>query len=180
MAQNFDFNRNKNQIISIVIIIITCIVAYKIYQNNSAALDNLKKTRDAEVKKNELLTKLGALDKKVKGYKAFLNKDNKVNKTAISNNIGSIAKDSLVKISSIKPSPEQVSAVYIQYNFDLKASASSYEELANFISRLEESDDVFMVEILIIKPNTGKGPDNVERAKGVTAELRVSTYVYKE
>lgn len=169
------FNRYKNRILNIGIIVLGLIVANNIYKTQNNQIISLKESKDRELKKNGILVDISAQDKRLKSYKSFLNKKDI---SLVIDNIGDIAKDSNSKIVSIRPEPAQPYALYVRYTFNLTVNVNDYLALGRFISKLENSYDVYMVESLNVTPRF-EGPQDTP-LRGLTVNLKVSTYLYKE
>jgi Tfp pilus assembly protein PilO len=80
-------------------------------------------------------------------YKKFFNKDS----SQVINTLNNIARDSSVKIISIKPQAEIILPIYTKCPFDLSINVDSYHILGRFISKIESYSDVYIVEKIDIK-----------------------------
>lgn len=167
-------NKYKNLILNIAIIICAFIIASNIYKAQDKEINRLKENKESEVKKNSILDSIKSSDKRLKGYKNFLNKKD----ISLSiDNIGAIAKDSNARITSIKPEAEQSFPLYIKHTFMMSVSISDYGTLGKFISKLESSRDVYMIESIGISSRL-EGADKV--MKGLTVNLKVVTFLFKD
>ncbi len=169
------FNKYKNRVLSIGIIVFALIIANNIYKVQNKAIILLKESRVKELKKNTILGDISVLDKKVKSYKNFLNKKDI---SLVIDNIVNIAKDSNVKIVSVRPEPGQVFHLYVKYTFNLTVNISDYLTLGKFINKLENSYDVYMVEGLNVRPRFETTEESAIR--GLLVNLKVSTFLFKE
>lgn len=163
------FNKYKNLVLNIVIIIVACIVSVKIYKRQVSQMEALKTQKEMEIKKNASFQNIGKLEKKLDAYKNLLARKD-ANK--IINDITNLAKESDIKIVSIRPVPEEAEQDYIKLPFDLAISASDYHTLGKFISKLESYTDVYVIESLEITSESQK--------KELTANLRLNTIIYKD
>jgi len=138
---------NKDNIFNIAIIILAIIFAFNIHKAQEKALQSLKEKRNIEFKKNEVLGDIKQLEKTMNSYKKFFNKDS----SQVINTLNNIARDSSVKIISIKPQTEIILPTYTKYPFDLSINVDSYHILGRFISKIESHSDVYIVEKTDIK-----------------------------
>ena len=158
-------NKNKNKVFNIVLIIIALIVASNIYKKQVADINSLKANIEEEEKKNQTLENIGKLDAEIESYRMLLAK--KETNTYM-NNINNIARDTGIKIMSIKPSGEEPSPDYIKYIYELTVSAPDYDRLARFINALEVNQTVYMIDIMDIRSSS------YNKEKELNASLRVS------
>jgi len=153
----------KNTVINIAIIILALVIASNIYKKQVNDLDSLKQKKEEEIKKCGVLENISNLEKKINSYKNTIPaKDANLVINAISN----IARDSGVKILSIKPVAEQRQPDYINIPFDLTVSAANYHIIGELINRLETYQDIYKVDSLEIRSD--------EKTNELTANLRVS------
>lgn len=170
----FDINnfigKSKQSVFNIAVIIVALIFSLKVYSGEMKKIKKLESNISLETKKNEGLVRL---DKIMKGFEIFKNKING-NKSipALINKIGNIAKGSLVKIASIRPQPEEQLASYVKYSFELSVTAKSFHLLGKFISKLENSPDVYFIERLSIRSGLASQTDAQFE---VSADLRLNT-----
>jgi len=148
-------NKHKNLGLNIGIIIVALFIANSIFKSQNAGLEVLKKEKDAEAEKNEMLSKIGSLEKKIVSYKELYNKKEA---SSVIENIDNLAQESGVKIVSMNPEPEVASSLYNKYYFRLVVSASGYHQIGGFISAIENSEDIFAVEEVEIKPSPQESP----------------------
>lgn len=168
-------NKYKNKILNIIIIIFAVMVANNIYKVQNRITQSLKQNREAEIKKNELLDNIGQLEKKVNVYKNLLNKKDI---SLVMNTINNIARNSGVKIISIKPAGTSDYSVYVRYPFDLIITANSYHNIGTFISNIESYTDVYIIDSINIRPVA----ENIEKGQipKFNVDLKVSTVFFKE
>jgi len=145
----------KIKLPNLIIIIIIIIVGFNIYKDQTKSIEALKEKIKVEEEKNAVLKELSGLRGKLDAYMAILaRKEVRLFMSSIQNS----AKDSGVAISSIKPRNEQVKEDYVIVPFDLTVTAPNYHALAKFISKLENSKDVYFVDSGdIIETGSGDG-----------------------
>lgn len=139
---------NKNNILNIAVIFLAIILAFNIHKGQNRAQGLLNQRRDMALKKNEVLGNIGQLEKTANSYRGFFHKDS----AQVINTLNNIARDSSVKISSIKPQAEIILPLYVKYPFDLVVSMDSYHYLGKFISKIESYSNTYIVEKIEIKP----------------------------
>jgi len=173
MDATYFINKYKNNIISVAVIIAALIVANNIYQGQASAVAALKAQKGVETKKNELLSSISQLEAKFGKYKKLLNSKTS---SAVINTLNTIAKDTKVTITSLKPGEEKKVAFYTRYPFTLSVKTANYHLLGDFISKLESSPDVYTVELLSIAKQA------TDETSGVmlTAQIELSTIVLQD
>lgn len=152
----------KDNFISVLIIAICSMIAFKTYNKNCAALEQLKQVDEQEQKKNGVLQEISAMEKSFQGLRE------KINNKEITSSIyvlSTLAKNADVKIGSIKPMDQQQLEVFTRFPFELSVSAKDYHKLGRFVSILENAQEFYTVELLEITGNDEQ----------VTAHLVVST-----
>jgi len=156
---------NRNKILNLAVILLAFIVSYNaIYKKQVKEEQLLKQKISEETKKNDVLKSIGKSEETISAYKNLLpQKDANLNINSISN----IAKASNVKITSIRPAPEQRYPDYIKLPFNLVLTMPNYHALGKFISEIENSQDVYAVEVVNISLN--------EQTKELTVNLTVSS-----
>lgn len=90
--------KNKDLVISLVVILVGGIVLNQIYSAKKTENNNLKMRIETEVEKNDLYGKIGSLDNKISKYSGYGLKEDK---TTLVNNISSIAAKNNLKIENI-------------------------------------------------------------------------------
>lgn len=152
-------NKHKSKILNIGIIILAVIVANNIYQKQNKELAMMKAGNDALMQKNGVLENIGELEIKIGAYKDLLSKKEE---NRAMNTFNSLAQDLNITISSIRPLLEEKHADYSKFPFDLSISAPNYNAIGKFISAVENSQDVFQVEFIAIRPDRNEKVLNVE------------------
>lgn len=168
-------NKYKNTFLNIGVIIIFLVITNGIYKNQNLTAKKLEKDREAEIKKNAALTAISTLEKKIGLYRNFLNKKDL---SSIINNISNIAKESQIKIISIRPQNEKDQGDYIKYPFSLSITAKDYHQLGQFIAKLESSSDIYIIESIAVRPRAAEAQPS-KQAEKVSAELTLSTVLLK-
>lgn len=167
MEINTIIKQNKNKLINIAIIILAVIIASNIYKKQAKDIQAFREKNNVEIKKNKVLQDIRKLEDKINAYK-YLLAGREANLTI--NNISSIAKETSVKIISIRPESQQRHSDYILIPFNLTLNAPNYDALGNFISRLESNETVYIVNSIDIKSESLRGD--------LTVNLRVSSVKY--
>ena len=157
----------KNRIIGIVIIIVALVAAFNIYSSSQAKLNALKGSISEELKKNQEIDRIIRLEGRLRSYKKLLAlKD----ASAVMNEVNSIAKLAGVKIISVKPAGEMLNPDYAKYFFEVSLDAPDYNSLNRFVSALESSNSVYMVEDMSV---TGKS--EFKDGEGIKVNLRLAS-----
>ncbi len=137
-------NKNKNKVFGLAIILLSFMVAYRIYEWQALQLKLLNDRIVEENKKNQVLTDISKLEGEVEVYRKLLTKNDA---SSMMSDINNIARDTGVKIISIRPSGENASPEYTKYMFDLSVEAPDYNTLAKFVNKLETFERVYLVEV---------------------------------
>lgn len=170
-------NTHKNKVVNIILIILALLIANNIYKTQAKNIATLREKKDAELKKNAVLKEIVKLEKKITAVKNMVN--NKDISTVI-NTLGNIAKESSVKIVSLRPQTERDYPFYVKYSFDLNVMSSSYHPIGKFISKLENSADIYTVDLINIRPISAQYiPQTEATTDKINVELKVSTILIK-
>ena len=164
-------NKQKNKFFNIVLIIIALIVASNIYKKQEADINSLKVNIEEEEMRNKTLDNIGKLDAQIESYRRLLSKKET---SSYMNDINNIARDTGVKMMSIKPSGEEPAADYTKYIYELTVSSQDYDTLARFINALEINSTVYMIENLELRSFS------YNKEKELSANLRVSAVAMLE
>lgn len=159
-------NKNKRALFNIALILLALFISNKIYKSQGKTIESLREQTREESKKNEILQDISSLEKKIGLYKNLFS--NKGAASAI-NTFGNIAKESNINIISIKPHPEQKFTEYIKMPFELSVNAPDYHSLGKFISKIENQQDVYMIDSLSINANN--------QLKELNVSLKVSAII---
>ena len=143
-------NKNKNKIINISVIVVALFIASKIYKQQSQQEQVMKDRNEVEIKKNSELQSIEKEGEKIDAYRDLL-----VNKDPNSsiNEITGMAKELGIKVQSIKPLDTINNPDYTKALFELTIKSPSYHALGEFISTIESSVNVYMIESLKIMPD---------------------------
>lgn len=166
-------SKYKSQIANLLIILILVIIAINIHKNQNKNVISATEKKDTEMKKNKILKEISQLEGKIDTLRAMVN--NKDVNMAI-NTLGNIAKESSVKISSVRPATEQDFPLYVKYPFELRVEANSFHAIGKFIGKIESHTDIYTVESMEIEPQLNIQEGRLER---VIAGLRINTVLFK-
>jgi len=137
------FDKYKNIFLNLALLAIAIIFAFKVYSRQSGETVVLNNNIAEEKKKNVVFENISKLEKRFRAYqKAVPNEE----MTNIINALNGIAKDAGVRLTSIRPAPEQRKTAYTKKFFQLSASVPDYLALGRFVSRLENHSDLFIIE----------------------------------
>ncbi|MEK6528892.1 MAG: type 4a pilus biogenesis protein PilO [Nitrospirota bacterium] len=174
MDINEVFEKNKNNILNIGVILIAVFIAFQIYNGINEKINTLTQQKSNELKKNEATSEIAVFEKKINGYKKVLVKKDL---GAVMDSISEIAKQCEVKVVSIKPEDEESSADYIKSSFALTINAPNYHALGNFISRIESYQDIYFIDELSIGSAGFRGASE-DVGSGLKINLKISTIAY--
>jgi len=169
-------NQHKNKFINSAILIIAVVIAFNIHVGENKKIAVLEEQKNQELRKNEILNEIAALEKKVSTYRKQVN-----NKeiSGVINKIGNIAKDSRVDLLSINPKQKIDYELYTKYDFGIDVSASSYHNIGKFISSLENDPDIYFVDNIAISLEQAEQEDKDKNMQKLKADLQVSTILVK-
>lgn len=160
----------RNTAFNIGLVLVALIVARVIYTNQYKNIVDLRKNISQEEQKNTLFSELNLTQRKLSAYKhVFVKKE----VSSIINDITQAARDSGVRIISIKPGEEQKHLGYSELLIDLNVGVSDYQSLAKFIANLENSAYLYLMRSCFIKPQVL----TAEIAKGKQDRLLVQTTI---
>lgn len=160
-------DKNKNKILNLAVIILAFIIAGNIHKQQTKEIESLKSKKNMETKNNAAIENIGKLEKSINAYKNLLVKKDV---SSVINTVSNIAKESGVKIISVRPVSEKKYPDYIKFPFSLMLSAADYHTLGGFISRIESYQDVYVVEAVEIRSQ--------EQKKGLTVNLTISSIAF--
>ncbi len=174
MDINEIFEKNKNNILNLGIVILALFIAFQIYKGIEEKASSLAQEQDTELKKNEATVEIAAFEKKIDGYKkVFTKKD----LGAVMDVVSVIAKQCSIKVASIKPDKEEAKSDYIKTSFVLTINAPDYHALGNFISQIESYQDIYFVdEVKISSTDNSRAMEDSE--VGLKVNLKISTISY--
>ncbi|MDO9573320.1 MAG: type 4a pilus biogenesis protein PilO [Candidatus Omnitrophota bacterium] len=165
------FSKNKNKIINAGVILLLIFVAFYIYNIQSKQLALLEKSKNEEIKKSEVIKSLIQVEKGINNYKQIFNRKDL---GSVIDAMTDIAKDTRVKVSSVKPGVEQQYAEYIKTPFLIVVRVADYHALGQFISKVENYKDLFLVEDINITTSNSMQSDK-EKGKDLDISLKIST-----
>lgn len=149
------FEKYKNKVVNIIIIIIALSVANNVYKSYSTKIGALKTKISDEEKKTSELEKVSQVQKKINSYKMLL-----VHREAnlVLSDISGIAKEAKAKVLSIRPANKESTTDYTKYIYDVSISAPDYDALAEFVNSLEDYKSIYIIESITISssPELGK------------------------
>jgi Tfp pilus assembly protein PilO len=151
-------NKIKANAITLVALITAIIVSFTAYQAKEKEIQIVRSQKAVEEQKNAVLEEIGLFEKKLEKLKKGVN--SKEPEIAM-DKIGDLAKVSLVQVAKIIPLKEAVLGVYTKYPYELALSAKDYHQIGKFISALENSPDMYMVESLVINNNDASETDHI-------------------
>lgn len=175
------FGKGTNKIFYIALSILTIIFSQNSYKSKAQSLRALNSQKDAQLKKNAVLAQIQQSEKRIELYKNFFSKKDA---SSLINTINNMARDSNIKIISIKPGREEAVSVYTRYPFILNISANSYHAVGKFISKIENHPDVYFVDAMNIKMREVSQASDIESGNGQLANrlavnLVLSVIVFK-
>lgn len=164
----------KNWILNIALIIAALIIGNIIYKKQAQQLANLRAEKEIEIEKNVLLSNIGGLEKKLDAYSRFT-----APKAANPLNILSdIARDSGVRVISMRPSQEAKRDYYSRMPVDLVVGVAGYHELGRFVSAIESySNEVFVIDSVELRRVS---ESSVGGEKELTVNLRISAILFTD
>ncbi len=165
-------NKFKHSILNLIIILVAIMVAKGIYEGQEKKIFALREQQANELKKNKILEEISTLEKKVKVFKETINNKD-IN--SVINTVGSLAKDSSVTIISFKPQQERDYPAYVIYSFDLYIAANKYHHIGKFISALESSSDIYIIEKISMDTQQRQGNEGK-----ITAQVTLDTVLVKD
>ncbi|MFC1804228.1 type 4a pilus biogenesis protein PilO [Candidatus Omnitrophota bacterium] len=163
-------NNHKNKLLSLTVVVVALAAAAYIYKFQGGSLESLRAQKNAQIRKNQILSEIEKLQASLAVYQDALKKKDI---SVFMNNINNIVKESNVSIASIKPLKEKDRGVYVEFFFALSVTARDYHQLAKFISEIENYSDIFIVDSMKISQ---KG---IVRGEGTKADLVISTLFFK-
>lgn len=167
--------RNASKIVNFGIIILALVIALQFYKSTSNQVNSLIQQQNDELEKNKVAKEIATLETKAEAYKkVFVKKD----LASIMNIVSGIAKETAIKILSVKPYAEESLDNYFNSSFLITLNAPSYHALGDFISKIENQKDVYLVtniSINAIASNPEAAGDNVDL--GVSLQINTISYL---
>ena len=167
-------NKYKKAMLNTGIIVLGLLVALRIYGYQQKKISELKNQNKTESEKNQVLQDIGQVEEKLNSYKSFLNQKDI---SSVIRTLGNVAKDSSIKIVSLKPGQEKKYPEYTAHPFTLTIEAENYHLLSKFISNLENHPDVYIVQSANLKPLRQASE---QEAANLVMELQLYTILYND
>jgi hypothetical protein len=167
--------RNKNKIVNFGVIILALVIALQFYRSADGQRNSLIQQQDKEIEKNKVTEDIALLEKKAEVYrKVFVKKD----LASIMDTISSIAKDTSVRISSVKPLTAEALDNYFNSSFLITLNAPSYHALGVFISKIENHKDIYLVnDISINSTISNQGAEGADVDLAVSLKINTISYL---
>lgn len=162
--------KNKNKVLNLAVFLAAAFVAWQIWQAADQKFGVLNQQKTEELDKNSAMVEISGYEKKIDGYKKMLTKKDL---SLVMDTVSGIAKNTMVKIVSIKPGEEKVYSDYIKSAFNVVVNAPNYHALGNFISQLESFREIYIVDDINVSVNTDQSAQNLN------VNLKISTVSYK-
>jgi Tfp pilus assembly protein PilO len=164
----------KNNAANIVLVIIALMVANRINGMQSANTALLNEKIKTESNRNTVLADISRTEKQFASYKKAVNKKDM---NAVVTNLQTFARDSSVTILSMKPLSEKAMGDLTRYPYELTV-AGTYHKIGKFISKLESSPDIYMVENMNHRISTES--KDKDKKGNLAVDLRISTMRIKD
>ena len=165
------FIKNKNKIMNVGVILLAIFAALYLYSMQSQQLVSLEENKNEEVKKSEVIESLSRVEKRISSYKQAFNKKDL---GSVISAMTDIAKDTRVKLVSVKPGTDQQFSEYVKTSFLIVVRVADYHALGQFITKVENYKDLFLVEdVNITAANTVLPGKMAERDLDIS--LKIST-----
>jgi Tfp pilus assembly protein PilO len=142
------FFKGRKRILSIGIILFTLFITLIISRIQTKQIESLHANKDTELKKNEVLNEISRSEKTIKLYKNLLSQKDA---SSVMNTVSDIARDSNVRLISIKPAREENQPLYIKYPFVLVIASDNYHAIGKFISKLESQSGIYFINTISIR-----------------------------
>jgi len=165
--------KNKNRLLNLGIILLALFIAFQIYKNADIEVKELNKKKSNELKRNQEIEQIAGLEVKIESYKkVFTKKDI----SYVLDSVSKIAKNAQVQFVSIKPMDSEVAQDYIKSAFLITVTSPTYHGLANFISQVEASSDLYIVgEVSITSSNSGYSMGQAQDNSDLILNLKINT-----
>lgn len=167
----------KNVIVYVSVFIIVFLLARVVFIGPGRnRVESLKKSIKEERSKNDLKTELLAIEKRVNQASKGLAKGRGI--LDVMDEVTDIARGANIKFKNIKPAEERVYGAYnglaVEVIFE-----SSFEELADFIDKIESHSNMLKIEKAKVKTDSRYGrprPDQVKELGKATVILEIVSY----
>ncbi|MDD5408922.1 MAG: type 4a pilus biogenesis protein PilO [Candidatus Omnitrophica bacterium] len=165
------FSKNKDKIVNAGAILLAIIVALFLFNMQNQQLATLEENKNEEIKKSQVIDSLIRQEKRIDTYRRTFNRRDL---GSVIDAMTDISKGTKVKIVSVKPGTEQKYPEYIKDSFFIVVRVESYHALGQFISKVENYKDLFIVEDVNISTPTSTQLNKNEEA-GLDISLKIST-----
>jgi len=143
------FSKHKNKLLNIGVIILAIFAASKIYSNQNRELSVLTEKKAQEIKKNTVLVSISQVEKRTVTYKQFFQKKELGEIVELLSNVAKEVKG--VQILSVKSAgAEERGLGYAKAPFAVSVKVADYHALGEFVSKLENYKDLYLVEEVIV------------------------------
>ena len=136
-------NKYKNTFINLIVLGVGITIAFQVYKNQTATIAALEQKKETEIKKNVVLKDIKKQEKIIQFYKDNLNRED-MGTFIVS--VNEIAKQTGVKIVSLKPNPAEDIGVVRKSTLSLLVSSDNYHKLGKFINAIETLPDFYYVD----------------------------------
>jgi hypothetical protein len=166
--------RNKNLIVNIAIVIVALFIAFHLHKSANEQISALVAQQGSELEKNKVAQDIAALEQKSEKYKnTFVKRD----LGEIMDILTAITKNTSVKILSVKPFAEEATENYHSSAFLITLKAASYHALGDFISKVENHKDIYLVSEINIG-STSSQPSTPGENTELAVTLKINTISY--
>lgn len=162
----------KNNAFNIAIIVFSLFMANHINGVQSKINAELNEKIKTETERNVILADISRSEAVFNNLKKLINKKDL---NSIINDIHTMARESSVSVGSTKPQNEKAFSDYIKYPYDMTVTGT-YHRISRFISKLESSPNIYLVEYLSMQPII----DKKDTAQILSVDLRIVTVKMKE
>lgn len=167
---NPNVNKYKNLVLNIPLLILALVISVNIYKKQANNIELLTQKRDLENKRLGLISNINTIEKNIKLYNEAINRKDI---TAIMGLVSTLARNSSVRIISIKPAAEKDYSTHIKYSFDLVCFSNNFHNIGRFVENLENAPEFYSVDNINIL-----GLNSPET--GVSVNLKFSTILITE
>jgi len=165
------FSKNKVKIVNAGVILLAIFGALYLFSMQNQQIATLEESKSEEMRKSEVIESLTRVEKRINSYKQTFNRKD------LGSVIGAmtdISKDTRVKIISVKPGNEQQFPEYIKTSFLIVVRVADYHALGQFISKVENYKDLFIVEDINITAS-GNAKSDKKTERDLDISLKIST-----
>jgi predicted patatin/cPLA2 family phospholipase len=143
ITENFSLFAN------LALILVALLIARGLYNGQIQYIRNLQKNNQAQLRRNELITRIGALQTKIHSYKEIFGQKDI---SQIIRFVSDLAKSAKIEIISINPLPVNRHKVYTKLGLNLAIKSKHYRQIKDFLTKLETSKEGFVIKAAEIRP----------------------------